>query len=214
MKSIDRQAAVGFAAAVCFLLSGVVVQAAPPPAKTAPPAQSNLSPQQMTPFNVGPMIRPTDDPAKVEAARQFILVYHPHIDPKNINKMLDEYIPRLIAATKKVNPKLDEKKFAQERRAMILGNSAKSLVNQSHVVSRHFTLQELKDLIAFYSSPLGRKIVAESPKITQEMRMAHYMERMPKPGEKDDDDDDDDGKSIPLKTPAKPPAKPPVAQHK
>jgi Uncharacterized protein conserved in bacteria (DUF2059) len=214
VRSAERKAAniaSGLAAAVCFLLSSVVAPAAPPPAK-AP-----LSVRQMTPFNVGPIIQPTDDPAKVEAARQFILVYHPHIDPKNVNKMLDEYIPRLIAATKKVNPKLDEKKFAQERRATILSGAAQSLVNQSHVVSRHFTLQELKNLTAFYGSPLGRKIVEESPRITQEMRMAHQMERMAKPGDKDNDDDDDDAKPSSkgaAQASTATPAKPPAASHK
>jgi hypothetical protein len=78
------------------------------------------------------------------------------------------------------------------------------------VVSRHFTLQELKDLTAFFSTPTGSKLTVESPRITQEMRLAHRQEMMPKPGDKDEDDDDDDDDA---KSPSKSP-KAPAPKHK
>ena len=93
-----------------------------------------------------------DDPAKVAAAKQFIQLYHPNTDPKNVSAMIDSYLPRAIEAQRKEDPKFDAKKFAQERRAQIMANAAKGLDMQSHIVSRHFTLPELKELIAFYSS--------------------------------------------------------------
>jgi hypothetical protein len=111
-----------------------------------------------------------DDPAKVAAARQFIQLYHPNTDPKNVSAMIDRYLPRAIEAERKQDPKFDAKKFAEQRRAQITANAAKSLDLQSHVVSRHFTLPELKGLIAFYSSPLGRKLTAETSKITMDLR--------------------------------------------
>jgi hypothetical protein len=205
MKTVDRKV-VGIvlaAAMAASVMSGGAIAAAPAPAKpvTPPPPAAVQQPK----LDLGPMVRPTDDPAKVAAAKQFIMLYHPQTDPKNINKVIDVYMPRAIAAAQKKDPKLDVKKFDHDERQHFLDNGAKSLNNQSHVVSRHFTLQELKDMSAFFSSPLGRKLTTESPKITQEMRMAHRLEMMPKPGEKDDDDDDDDAKSA-SKTPAKPPA--------
>jgi hypothetical protein len=38
----------------------------------------------------------------------------------------------------------------------------------ARIYASHFTEAELKDLLAFYQSPLGRKTVAEEPKITDE----------------------------------------------
>ena len=52
-----------------------------------------------------------------------------------------------------------------------MANAHKSLDMQAHVVSRHFTLPELKGLIAFFGSPLGRKLTAETRKITMDMRL-------------------------------------------
>jgi hypothetical protein len=209
MKRVDRKLAgiaLAAAAAFCFTLSGAIAAVAAPAAPATPPPAA----QKVRPLDVGPMIRPTDDPAKVAAAKQFIMAYHPHTDPKNINKMLDLYMPRAIAAVQKTNPKLDVKKFQQDRRAHFLDSAAKSLDNQSHVVSRHFTLQELKDLTAFFSTPTGSKLTVESPRITQEMRLAHRQEMMPKPGDKDEDDDDDDDDA---KSPSKSP-KAPAPKHK
>ncbi len=162
------------AAAVSLLLSGAA----------APPAQQ---PADQPKLDTGPMIRPTDDPAKVAAAKQFIMLYHPQTDPKNINKMIDVYMPHAIAAAQKKDPKLDAKKFEQDKRAHFLDNAARTLDNQAHVVSRHFSLQELKDLSAFFGGALGQKLTAESPRITQEIRVAHREEMMPKPGDDRDD---------------------------
>jgi hypothetical protein len=157
MKSVDRSfAASGMlcAAAMCILMLGAGAVAAPAasPAAKAQPA-------------------PPDDPAKVAAAKQFIQLYHPNMDPKNISASIDSYMPRAIEAAKKQDPKLDAKKFAQEKKAHFMDNAARSLDRQAHVVSRHFTLEELKGLIAFYSSPLGRKLTGETRKITMELKL-------------------------------------------
>jgi hypothetical protein len=167
MMRVDRNfAAPGMRAAVmgCFLLLGMALPAASGPAPSAPP----------------PWAQPAapDDPAKVAAARDFIILYHPNADPKNVSAMIDRYLPRAIEAQREQDPKLDAKKFAQEKRAKIMANATKSLDMQSHVVSRHFTLPELKGLIAFYSSPLGRKLTVETPKITMDMRMMQREQMM------------------------------------
>jgi hypothetical protein len=36
------------------------------------------------------------------------------------------------------------------------------------VYSKHFTIGELRELLAFYSTPLGRKLIAEMPAVMQE----------------------------------------------
>jgi hypothetical protein len=38
----------------------------------------------------------------------------------------------------------------------------------ARIYATHFTEQELRDLLAFYQSPLGQKELAEEPKITEE----------------------------------------------
>src|ERR1051326_2744932 len=83
-----------------------------------------------------PMATAADDPARVAAARQFIVVYHPHTDPRDVAKRFDESRPRMIAMVKQQNPKGDAKKFVEERRAIILDQANKMLDLQSHVLSR------------------------------------------------------------------------------
>ena len=36
---------------------------------------------------------------------------------------------------------------------------------RAHFYASHFTEQELRDLLAFYQSPLGQKSLAEEPKV-------------------------------------------------
>ena len=36
------------------------------------------------------------------------------------------------------------------------------------IYAAHFTEQELKDILAFYSSPAGKKLLAEQPKVVDE----------------------------------------------
>jgi hypothetical protein len=136
--------------ACCLGFAALAAHAAPPPASVVKPAMP-------------------DDPAKVAAARQFITLYHPRMDPKNVAEMVDKGMARAVAGAKKLNPKLDEKKYEKELRAKMLGSAERGLNLQAHVVSRHFTLQELQGLIAFFSSPLGRKFTGETPRITREV---------------------------------------------
>ena len=141
MKRIDRSFAV-LAATFCMTLA-----AAAAPAPAAAP----------------------DDQAKVAAAREFIILAHPRTDPKSIAANVDKVMPRLVATAKKNNPKLDEKAYIAATKARMLASAAGTLEAESQIVSRHFTLDELKGLSAFYAGPLGRKLTGETPKIQAEM---------------------------------------------
>jgi len=131
-------------------------------------AAANAATAPAKPAAVAPPIV-QDDPAKVSIAREFIILYHPKTNPKSIAAGIDLRMPRMIAAAKHDNPKLDVKAFEAETRAKIMTGSGHILDHQARVVARHFTLQELKDLLAFVSSPVGRKLAAETPKIQREM---------------------------------------------
>jgi hypothetical protein len=164
------------AAAACLCLcggsAGAGAQTMAQPGKAAPTSAPAMQPAP-------PPMGSQDDPAKVAAARQFLMVYRPQSDPKQLSKMLDQAMPQMIAQAKAQNPKLDAKKFADERRAAILAQAARLLDLQSHVVSRHFTLPELQQLTATFGSPLVRKLQAEGPKIQREIMLTRPLNMGP-----------------------------------
>jgi hypothetical protein len=130
----------------------------------AAPAQPMAQPMQL------PAPPPAnDDPAKVAAAREFIIAFHPNADPKVMAVMLDKLMPQAIAEAKKENPKVDAQKVIEQQRAAYLANATQALDLQAHVVSRHFSLQELKGLTAFFRGPLGQKLAAENVNIQREV---------------------------------------------
>lgn len=118
-----------------------------------------------------------DDPAKVAAARDFIIAFHPNADPKVVAAMLDKLMPQAIAEAKKENPKADAKKMIEQQRDAYLANATQSLDLQAHVISRHFTLQELKGLTAFFRGPLGKKLAAENINIQREVMREQRLRR-------------------------------------
>jgi hypothetical protein len=118
-----------------------------------------------------------DDPVKVAAAREFIVVYHPQMDPLNISAKIDRFMPGMVRAAKEQDPKLDVKKFVRERRAQLTKQAADVLDMQAHVVSRHFSRQELKQLTAFYRSTLGRKLTTETVQVQREIMLQGRMRR-------------------------------------
>lgn len=172
--------------------SGLMLGAAPA-AGTPPPATPSASAADAL---LNPAV--PDDPAKVALAREFIQLYHPQIDTQHIAMMIDKGMPRAIEAAKSRDPKVDIKKFEQDTRARMMAGAEKSLDRQSHVVSRHFSEQELKDLIAFFKGPLGQKLAAETPNIQREMLMMNRADRLARTNAKQATVDP------PAKTPANP----------
>jgi hypothetical protein len=79
----------------------------------------------------------------VEQAKLLLLQQNP-----NLNKELSEIATKLRTD---LAPRFDE-----------LGNEV------ARLYATHFTEQELKDLLVFYKSPLGRKMLAEQPKIADD----------------------------------------------
>jgi hypothetical protein len=141
-------------------------------AEAAPPA---------APSSIPPLARPAapDDPGKVAVAKEFIVLFHPRADPRNIALAVDRMMPRMVAVARQQDPKLDTKQFEKDARARYLDNAVKMLDLQAHVVSRHFTLPELKAYIAFFGSPLGRKLTAATPQIEMEVMMGKRTLALP-----------------------------------
>ena len=122
-----------------------------------------------------------DDPAKVAAARQFIIAYHPNMDPKQIAAQVERMLPRMVALKKEEEPKVDVNKFQRERRALLIDNANTTLDLQAHVISRHFTLQELNALTNYFRGGVGKKLAEGIPMIQMEIMMERRQQMLMKP---------------------------------
>jgi uncharacterized protein len=102
-------------------------------------------------------------PAAVELAKQVIQV-------KGGNAMFEPIVPGVIESAKNMflptNPGLSKdlnevsaqlRKEYEPKRVELLNEVAKTYASR-------FTEQELKDLVAFYKTPLGQKVVIEEPR--------------------------------------------------
>src|ERR1700759_213792 len=97
MSVQPRIFAAAAALCLCQMGSGAGAQTAAAPGHTAPPPQA---PAAAAPGPAAPPpsgLSGPDDPAKVAAAREFILVYHPAADPKQFSVQLDRMMPRMVA---------------------------------------------------------------------------------------------------------------------
>lgn len=159
--------------AALFSTTALAAQPVKPaaPAKTPPVVQP-------APSQPGLSDASRDDPAKVAAAREFILRYRPRMNPLNISVKIQHIMPMLVERAKEENPKLDVKKYVETTRAQMMQQAAKALDHQAHVLSRHFTVAELKELTAFFRTPVGEKLAAETPKIQREILLENRQARM------------------------------------
>ena len=68
------------------------------------------------------------------------------------------------------NPNLarDIDQVAQKLAADLAPRKAEMQQEITRIYASHFTEQELKDALAFYKSPLGKKLIAEEPKALEE----------------------------------------------
>jgi hypothetical protein len=83
--------------------------------------------------------------------------------------MFDPLIPGVIESAKNsllpTNPQLgkDLNEVATQLRKEYEPKRAELLNEVAKVYAQHFSEQELKDLVAFYKTPLGRKMITEEP---------------------------------------------------
>lgn len=71
-------------------------------------------------------------------------------------------------------------RFTEEFRKMLSYREILEL--QAALLARHYTAQELQDLLAFYRTPLGRKVIQVMPDVMQEVNgrmLVLVQERMP-----------------------------------
>lgn len=97
--------------------------------------------------------------------------------------MLDSMTPLLKQQVgEKIKENSAKEKFDSTMDAMMdeVKELSNKLVNVElvNIYDKHFTHEEIKDLIKFYESPTGKKILEKSPEITKELMnsmMTRYM---------------------------------------
>jgi len=96
------------------------------------------------------------------------------IELKGASSMWDPIIPGVIEQAKGVflqtNPGLskDLTEVAQQLRTEYGPRRAELFTEVARLYALRFTEPELKDVLAFYKTPLGRKVIVEEPKVFEE----------------------------------------------
>jgi uncharacterized protein len=110
--------------------------------------------------------------AAIATAKELVTV-------KGAKAMYDPLVAGIVEKAKgmflQANPMLgkDLNEVAAKLRADLAPRGAEVLIETARLYAMRFTEQELKDALAFYKSPLGRKMLAEEPVIAdQSMRSA------------------------------------------
>ena len=130
-------------------------------ALTAVPAeaQQKNAPPAATPLKPG-------SPAAIAAAKEILAL-------KNASAMYANAVPNLVEQTKNVlmQSNLNYQKDLNEVAVIVAKNLAgreKEIGDgMAQVYANEFTEQELKDLVTFYKSPLGQKLLSSEPRAIQ-----------------------------------------------
>jgi len=105
-------------------------------------------------------------PAAMAAAKEILAM-------KNANQMYANAVPNIVAQTKdsllqaNLNYQKDLNEVAVIVAQSLAGREKEIGEGMAQVYASEFTEQELKDLVTFYKSPLGQKLLANEPKAIQ-----------------------------------------------
>lgn len=106
----------------------------------------------------------------------------------NTDKMLDDMMNNMIPAMKQQAGAQIQGADAKEKMEKYIEflmtetkELSKKLINEEmvQIYDKHFTATEIKDLIVFYESPTGQKMLAKTPEITKDLMNAMVTKYMP-----------------------------------
>jgi hypothetical protein len=110
---------------------------------------------------------PAADP-KIEVATKILEESHA-LD--HMSAALDALLPQMVNLIKRQAPSLSDEQlkmvsdmFSEELKATL----PKMMTANARIYANHFTLDELKAIEQFYESPVGQKVIAETPAIIKE----------------------------------------------
>ena len=144
MKSLLRSLpAAGLAVALALIAAPAMAQQAPPAAPGKPAS-----------------------PAAIAAAKEILTM-------KNASAMYANAVPGLVEQTKNtllqsnLNYQKDLNEVAMIVAKNLAGREKEIGDGMAQIYANEFTEQELKDLVTFYKSPLGQKLLANEPRAIQ-----------------------------------------------
>ena len=142
MTNFSRMLSAAGLALSLALGAGPVIaqQKAPAPATAAPPLKEAT-------------------PAAIAAAKEILAM-------KNASAMYANAVPNIVVQNKQalLQSNLNYQKDLNEVAEIVAKNLADGMAK---VYANEFTEQELKDLVTFYKSPLGQKLLASEPRAIQ-----------------------------------------------
>jgi hypothetical protein len=136
------------------LAAGLALSAAPAMAQQAAPAQPKAAPAPA---------QPKASPAAVAAAKEILQI-------KNATAMYQGAVPGLVEKTKialtqqNLNYQKDLNEVAPIVAQQLQGRQNEIGDGMAQIYASEFTEQELKDLVTFYRSPLGKKLIDAEPR--------------------------------------------------
>ena len=137
-------------------LAGAPAHAQQPAAKQAAPAPAPAPPPPLKPAS----------PAALAAAKEILAM-------KNANAMYASAVPNVVEQTKNalLQTNLNYQKDLNEVAVIVAKNLAgkeKEIgEGMAQIYANEFTEQELKDLVTFYKTPLGQKLLTTEPRAIQ-----------------------------------------------
>ena len=99
-------------------------------------------------------------PAAIAAAKEILAM-------KNASQMYQNAVPNIVAQTKDSLLQADLIEVLLIVAQSLAGREKEIGEGMAQVYASEFTEQELKDLVTFYKSPLGQKLLANEPKAVQ-----------------------------------------------
>ncbi|MGF7140060.1 DUF2059 domain-containing protein [Roseimarinus sediminis] len=103
---------------------------------------------------------------------------------KMIDGMMSNMVPALTQqARAQMNDESEKEKFDEFMNFVI--EEAKTLsktlidVEMVQIYDKHFSHEEIKDMIDFYESPTGKKMIEKTPELTTEMMTSMMNKHMP-----------------------------------
>jgi hypothetical protein len=112
-----------------------------------------------------PPLKPAS-PAAIAAAKEILAM-------KNVNMMYANAVPNVVQRTKdtllqtNLNYQKDLNEVAVVVAQKLAGREKEIGDGMAQIYANEFTEQELKDLVTFYKSPLGQKLLASEPRAVQ-----------------------------------------------
>jgi hypothetical protein len=119
---------------------------------------------------------PADAPASKEDVEKYLAIMHTRDMMKTMMDSMSKQMHQIFAEQMKKDPGMTPQ--AEARANMMMDDIIKSMPIDDlldamfPVYQKHFTKGNIEDLLAFYSTPTGQKVIKELPAITTEAMQA------------------------------------------